>query len=375
MASSYPGSVDSFDTRTTGQVIAASHVNDLQNAMVAVQTYAAKSSLVKLANGSGAAVAANDCGYIDEAGEFQTTTTEALGGVAWCVVVEGGANGADIIVARRGQATIELDQNCSAGDYLYTSTTAGRATTETFVKPAVFAVALTANSSGAGGTCDALLLCGRIPLPLSSDENVFSVNGVSESDWRATQNGAVAGAVVTYNTPLTSGSEDSIEVESSGELGKLVLHNTTQGETAYISSVNTGANTITVTNADDISGWANNDVLEVRSQTNTTALIGTAYYLDLDITSTTIPALATAIDVQLIYKDTGGTDEDFSNHPYESNDNAKRWTERTYVANINHSSAIRIGLINRRFCVGWTASGAGTALYRIKVAGCIVATP
>ena len=38
MASDYPGALDSFDTRTTGQIIAASHMNDVQNAIVAVET-------------------------------------------------------------------------------------------------------------------------------------------------------------------------------------------------------------------------------------------------------------------------------------------------------------------------------------------------
>lgn len=38
MASAYPGAVDSFATRSTGQTIEAAHVNDLQNAVVAAQT-------------------------------------------------------------------------------------------------------------------------------------------------------------------------------------------------------------------------------------------------------------------------------------------------------------------------------------------------
>jgi len=38
MATSYPGSLDSYATRTSGQTIAEGHVNDLQDAMVAIQT-------------------------------------------------------------------------------------------------------------------------------------------------------------------------------------------------------------------------------------------------------------------------------------------------------------------------------------------------
>lgn len=38
MASAYPGAVDSFTTRSNGQVIDASHINDLQAAVVATQT-------------------------------------------------------------------------------------------------------------------------------------------------------------------------------------------------------------------------------------------------------------------------------------------------------------------------------------------------
>lgn len=38
MASAYPGAIDSFTTKATGETVEAAHVNDLQNAIVAVQT-------------------------------------------------------------------------------------------------------------------------------------------------------------------------------------------------------------------------------------------------------------------------------------------------------------------------------------------------
>jgi hypothetical protein len=38
MASAYPGAIDTFTTKATGEVVEAAHVNDLQNAIVAVQT-------------------------------------------------------------------------------------------------------------------------------------------------------------------------------------------------------------------------------------------------------------------------------------------------------------------------------------------------
>lgn len=38
MASSYPGAIDSFTTKSAGQTITAAHVNDMQDAVVAVQT-------------------------------------------------------------------------------------------------------------------------------------------------------------------------------------------------------------------------------------------------------------------------------------------------------------------------------------------------
>lgn len=326
-------------------------------------------------NTSGGAVAAGAVGYLDENGEFKTTAT-AYSNVAWCVAMCGAANSANVYITRQGSPiTVTLNGNCSAGDYLYTSTTAGQAQPQSYVRPEVFAVALTANAAGAGGTCSARLLCGRMTYTLTSTNDVFDINGASDSDWQSTQNGAPAGAVITYNTPLTAGAEDTIVPAAATQLGKLVLHNTTRGEEAFISSVNIVANTITVTDAADVAAWVNGNGLEVRSQTNTDTLAAGIYFFDVEITSAEVPALATMLGFNWFYRDTGAANESCVLHPYETGVGSKRFTITGQVANIFFRGYGFASLNQRRFTIAWTASGVGTGRPILKLHEVTVAIP
>ncbi len=331
----------------------------------------------KVKNTSGAFAAAHDVGYIDENGEYKTTTT-AYADVKCCVVLVGGSNNDDIYIARRGRVIITLNGDCSAGDYLYTSTTAGQAQPESYVRPELFGVALTVNGAGAGGTCEALLLTERNPRPLFDDELIIGIDNASGSDWTSTLNGAPVGAVVTYNVPLTAGSEDTIVPVGATELGKLVLWNTSKApdEYALIVSVNTGANTITVSNAADVAGWLNGEIIEVRSQTNTAAPSGVRFF-DCQIETTdVIPALTTELGVHFNIKDTGGAGETCWVHPWETDSAAKRQPVGTQVANQwLQFAAMSIPLIQRRFCFARTASGAGTLSFRLKIVEVVEAGP
>ncbi|KKN57462.1 hypothetical protein LCGC14_0561740 [marine sediment metagenome] len=157
MTTLYPGALDSYSTKVDGvDDVMAEDINDPQDAIEALEAQHQKRSLRKIKNGSGATVAVNKIGYFDVAGDFKTTTTASLLASPWAAVISGGANNTQIVVGQ-GRVTIELTANCSIGDFLISSTTAGRAGVVAAWEAAALAVALTANTSGAGGTCEAML--------------------------------------------------------------------------------------------------------------------------------------------------------------------------------------------------------------------------
>ena len=373
MSTNYPLTLDTYTYKVDGvDDVMAAHVNNLQDAIEALEATSQSQSLLKVTNSSGSTVAANDIGYIDEAGEFKLVST-AYFVAAWCVVIVGGIDAADIIVAPRGRCTIVLNGNCSAGDFLYTSSTAKQAQPLSYLRPEVFAVAQSANAGGAGGTCDAVLLTRRATHQLTGTQKLLYIDAGSTTDWVGVQNGVPVGQIITYTAPISSGSEDAIVPQSTLELGKLVLNNTTKGEEAYIEAVNTGANDIQITDAADTVGWENGDALSVRSQTNTHNR-GAARYFDVFLASTEIPALAVGMHVNWLVRDTGGI-QDFYIHPWQTRVETKDYLQAGQVANVNLYGFAPIPIINRRYTFSHVASGAGTARTQQRVFEVILATP
>ena len=351
--------------------VLAIHVNELQTAEVNM-------TLRYVKNTSGSTVAANDVGYIDEAAEFKLTTTAYLDGVAWGVVIVGGANNADIVVAIGGsKIVVILNGNCSIGDFLYTSTTTKQAQPQTYMRPEVFAVAKTANAGGAGGTCDALLLCNTRYVSAASNIDVHApAAATDDSDWRTTINGAPAGAVVTYNVALTSGAENTIDPAAANQFGKLRLYNETRSDYALIDDVDIGANTITLT-ANAPGGWADTDVITTRSQTCTDPA-PPPYYFDVDLSAadnTLIPVLARVLELEVAAVDSGAGGGLGYTHPWETYVGAKVKQIRSYGAGIYNFRPVSVPLIQQRFCIKTNASGAGTALVSIRVSGWWMAVP
>lgn len=330
-------------------------------------------------NGSGAAASANEIGYIDENGDYQTTTTQ-FDDVDWVVVTRGGANGADIYVTRQGQVTIELNGNCSAGDKIYTSTTAGQGDPQTYVRPEMFAVALTANSGGAGGTCEALLYTNRGELVLSSSNNILFLDSSSDSNFVAVVASAGVSGDKVYHDPPSSGAVDAITPQGSSELGRLVLHNTTQGEEAFIVATGTDATDdfIQVSDSADISGWATSDSITVRSQTNTSVPAGGVLFFDVDMSDTSeLPVLSTGLVFTVRRWDSGADGQKFWIHPWESNSNAKRIqvTNHDATPGTETDHVQTLPIIQKRICVASDASGSATAGYLLRLRGAVVATP
>ncbi len=328
----------------------------------------------RVKNTSGGAVTAGAPGYIDENGEFKTTTTDALI-AAWCVVLIGGANNADIYVTNRGRVTITLNANCAIGDWLKLSTTGGQAGVLTYVAPEVFACALTANIAGAGGTCEALLYCKVDFVPLSLSSDVATRTSTSDSDFQATQNGAVSGATLVYNAP-SAGDEVNLDTSGSGEVAKIVLHNTTRSEEALISDTNVGTNTITVVTAADIAAWVNTNALSIRSTINTDTVTAGVYFVDMELT-TDVPALAYAIQIFInLITDTGGAGAFLVLHPYETGVASKRLTMiRVTGTNSMSTAPFTVSIRDRRFCIAWNATGAGALTFTLRAAGAFVKAP
>jgi len=328
-------------------------------------------------NMSGAAAVAGDVGYIDSAGEYKTTTTAYLAD-AWCVVVKGGNDNTDIYVARRGRVTVTLNGNCSAGNYLYTSTTAGQAQPQTYVRPEILGVALTANAGGAGGTCSALLLTERTLSPATSSEFIYAVDAAASSDFVSTIASLPGGAPTTLTyAAVTAGSATTLVpwLALGTIAGKTVLHNTTRGTSALIQSVVTGTSTITLT-ANVPAGWIVGDTITARSQTCTGTLVVGVYYYDYDISLLTgKPILAVGMMLNSYISDTGAAACICAMHPYEAWAAAKTtqfWTQ--VAAQRQHNNPI-LGINNNRSCRAWTASGAATATLAGKLIAWMLATP
>lgn len=329
---------------------------------------------IKIKNTSGATANANEVGYINEDGEYKTTTT-ANNVVTWCVVVTGGANNADIYVVRSGRWTVEYTGSApSAGDYLTTSTVAGSALAQAYVTPGIFAVCM---AVGSGGTVDALLLCNRIIVPRADSHYLYGVNAASDSDFISTIATLPGGAVLTYGA-VSSGAENAIAPWAALDAafnGKVVLHNTTRGTSGLISAVVVGTNTITLT-ANVPAGWQVGDTVTTRSQTNTSNWFSGAYYFDLDFSGmTTRPPLGVAIGFQVGILDTGAASSIAAFHPFETNDASKSFQVWGQVANVRNNLQFYVPNNQNRICLGWDATGSGTCQVFLQHIGWIEATP
>lgn len=330
---------------------------------------------IKVKNTSGATRANGDIGYVNQAGEFKTTTTATDANMvgSGCVVVSGGANNADIIVVKQGRVPINYTGTApNAGDYLVSSASAGLAQQQTTMRPEIFAVCV---GAGAAGVVEALLLVNRTTSPLSSNENILYLPATSTSDFVSTIAAAgISGDKIYFNAP-SSGAVDTISPVATTELAKFVIHNTTRGEQANVIATGTDGtgNFIKISNSADISAWIATNAITARSQTNTPAISAGRYFYDMNFTATEIPQLTVGIycDIQN-YNEVASYDMFF--HPYEANSNAKRQRATSIPPN-SGGFGKNIPIINRRFCLGWQASGTGTALIVLRIREVLLATP
>lgn len=319
-------------------------------------------------NTSGATANAGDAGYLDDNHEYKTTTT-ASDVKKWCVVLVGGANNADIYITQTGRVNVNYTGTApSSGDYLVTSTSGGLAQRQTTMHPAIFA---RCRAGGSGGVVAVDLLCKSVFVPQVSSNLLWGCYSHSASDFVSTINGAPSATSVVYGA-VSSGAANAIVPANAGDLGKMILWNTTRGTGRLITAVNTGTSTITTVSTTD--SWANTDAITIRSQTVINA--AAARFVDVDLTQqTTIPVLARNIWIMMQKLDSGGGNITQIAHPWETIASSKNKTLWYQTTNFWIDVLFPLPLINRRFAVAYGASGSGTALDEMYLQGFDLASP
>ena len=345
--------------------VMAQHVNELRGASVNM-------TLRHIKNTSGATVAVGAVGYIDASAEFKITSTAYLV-ASWAVVIVGGANNADIVVAVGGSKVIvTCNGNAPVGYFLYTSSTSKQAQPLATMRSEMFAIVTKANTGGAGGTCEAVLHCDTRPRSARLTYDIYRGDNISVSDFVATIATLPGGAVLTYNAP-SSGDEANLVPTSTNQYAKMVLQNSTRSNDALILNTVIGTNTITLT--DDVPGtWQVGDTVTIRSATNTD-VIGASRFVDFEVTSG-LNALTRAISLRISFKDSGAAGHSVKTHPWKAGTSGER--DSFYSPVTNQYIAISNGplsLIQNRFCMIWDASGAGTLINSLRVQEEQVAKP
>jgi hypothetical protein len=327
-------------------------------------------------NSSGATANAGDVGYLapslSTTGMTYLTTTTANFEGPLCVVVEGAANGSDIVVTRSAN-DITLNKTTfgiSKGEFLVLSGTAGQVTDNIYqMRPGVLGMALETVGGGTT-TVRAKLLMNTLFVPVAPSADLYSCISHSNTDFVGKINGAPSGTSVIYDT-ITAGTEDVLVPSNTGQLAKLVLHNTTRGDSAYIADCDTTTNTITLT-ANAPAGWADNDDITVRSQTNTDT-INSCRFMDLYVSDTTVvPDLTYAIDVAFHnLVDTGAAQQFAYLHPFEAGVTSKRLRAGSLggASLMQAEASVPVPLINRRFQLLADASGSATMSHTLRLRG------
>lgn len=321
-------------------------------------------------NGAGSTVDPGDVGYIGFDGTFKKITTE-FSVEGWCVAVTGGADGADIFAARRGRVPVKYTGSAPAtGDYLVTSSTSGMAQAQTVMRPEVFAVC---QAPGSGGVVDALLLTQRAEYPIAPEPDVLRLNNHSGTLFSASI-ASVSGTDVVYTS--VTGNEDSIKPFVGNELGKVVLHNTSDGTEALIQNVDLGTNTITLTD-NAPAGWGNGDAITTNSQTNTDLVIPTSSerYFDVELVTADIPDNAVTIKGELTFRESAPAIRILL-HPYLPGEAARRKGIDTIITGVQILRRFYdMPIVDRRFTVGCLASGVGTCTAVCRVSVMVLAVP
>jgi len=179
---------------------------------------------------------------------------------------------------------------------------------------------------------------------------ILRIYNAGASPFSAKINGTPTATSVVYDSDTN---EDMFNGMSSGSgyWGRIVLHNTTRGNSRKIVSVNLTTNTITTEPSTD--DWADNDDITVQSQTN-----AQAGYFDVDV-SAEVPATTEAVFIFATMRDNEGN-HDVNRyiifHPFEAYSQGKRQWVAANVANEQNTNTFPLTIIDQKFTM-WIASG------------------
>lgn len=201
------------------------------------------------------------------------------------------------------------------------------------------------------------------PAAVTNANDIFRVDSVGASGFTGTINGTPSGTSVVYN--VTSGQENSMVPQSTSQLAKQRLYNTTRGNHALISNCNTGTNTITLT-ATVPANWANGDTITTLSQTVSG---GGFSFVDLEITSGELLG-KTSVFLLLVAYDSSVAFQTLRVHPFETYSDAKLVLDATSMStSAGNTEQGLYKLVSNVVTAAWSASGAATGLFIIRQAG------
>jgi len=168
-----------------------------------------------------------------------------------------------------------------------------------------------------------------------------------------TINGAPSGANVTYN--VTSGTEGAMTVSSSSQIGKMRLYNTTRGNSALISSCNTGTNVITLT-ANAPANWANGDTITIASQTVSG---GGFSWVDVEITSG--PTSKNNLFLNLIFS-SATVGDTMRLHPFDASHSSSKYIAAVALAAANTNVFGLYKCNSNVISLSWTGTPSSVAI-------------
>jgi hypothetical protein len=189
-----------------------------------------------------------------------------------------------------------------------------------------------------------------------STTNILSDAAFGPTPFTAKITGTITATALHYNTETNEGSLNTTE-----GVGRIILYNTTRGNTRLITKANRGTNTIyTLSSIDD---WASGDDITTLSPT-----VG-SNFVDLDL-SGFIAASVTGLIIEIYIYDTTVAGQLIRAHPYGT-------TYATYksfplwnkVINIFDTLDIIVPIVSQKLSFLVTASGANTAYVVLRYHG------
>lgn len=182
-------------------------------------------------------------------------------------------------------------------------------------------------------------------IPVAKTGYALRIDGAASSVFSAKINGAPTATLVVYDTDAN---EDMFFGLLSGAdyWGRIVLHNTTRGNSRKIVNVDRTTNTIaTDASVDD---WADNDDITCQSQTNVTA-----GYFDLDLSNKIAATDIVVVFYISLLERAGVADVDHAAifHPYEAYDVGKRTSFKTVLANDANTAQFFMPVIDQKITI------------------------